>query len=421
MTIAPATCCIVGGGPAGMMLGLLLARAGVRTAVLEKHADFLRDFRGDTVHPSTLRILDELGLLDRFLERPHQAVREMKAVFGDETVRVADLSGLPPRYAFVAFMPQWDFLDFLADQAEALPTFELHRNVEATGVRQDGEGRVTGVSWRRRGATPGAVGPEGTVDAGLVVACDGRGSTLRGAAELPVHDLGAPIDVLWFRVGRDAAEPGAEGGVFGRVAPGRFVVTLDRGSYWQCAWVIAKGGADAVRARGIEAFRREVAALAPTLGPRVDEIASFDDVKLLSVSLDRLERWWCPGLLCIGDAAHAMSPVGGVGINLAIQDAVAAANALVGPLLARGHAPDDALAAVQERRLFPTRVVQAVQKAVHANVLTPLLASGGPDAGAVLEPPLPVRLVGRTPMLQRLLARGIGMGVRPEHVAAAFR
>ena len=254
-----------------------------------------------------------------------------------------------------------------------------------------------------------------------MVACDGRRSTLRAASGLAVHDLGAPIDVLWFRIGRDQATAHGGGAAFGRVAPGRFVVTLDRGDYWQCAWVIAKGGFDAIRARGLDAFHREIAALAPDLAQRVGDVASFDDVKLLSVSLDRLERWWRPGMLCIGDAAHAMSPVGGVGINLAIQDAVAAANLLVPALRAGGRVDDAALTAIQQRRLFPTRVVQTVQAAIHRNVLVPLLDEAGADpATAAVAPPWPVRMVGRVPTLQRLLARGIGMGLRPEHVDVAM-
>ena len=399
-TATDADCCIAGGGPAGMMLGYLLARAGVRTVVLEKHADFLRDFRGDTVHPATLRVLDELGLLDAFLERPHQKMRRVSVVFGDERVTLADFSGLPERYAFIAFVPQWEFLDFLADAAEALPTFTLHRRHAATGLAWRGD-RVGGVQAR---------GPDGerVVRAACNVAADGRHSTLRAAAGLEATVVGAPIDVLWFRVARD---PGTGDDALGRLAPGRMAVTIDRGDYWQVAYVIPKGGAEALRARGLAAFKVDAATVAPVLASHIDrDVASWDDVKLLSVAIDRLERWWRPGLVCIGDAAHAMSPVGGVGINLAIQDAVAAANVLAGPLLRRTLADAD-LQAVQARRLFPARATQAVQVQVQNALVLPTLG-----ARAALEVPLAARVVARVPALQRLLARGIGMGVRAEHV-----
>jgi 2-polyprenyl-6-methoxyphenol hydroxylase-like FAD-dependent oxidoreductase len=395
-----AECCIAGGGPAGMMLGYLLARAGVRTVVLEKHADFLRDFRGDTVHPSTLRVLDELGLLETFLERPHQKLRRVSLVVGDERVTMADFSGLPERYAFIAFMPQWEFLDFLADAAEALPAFTLRRRHVATGLVREGD-RVVGVR---------AESPEGgvVVRAGCNVAADGRHSALRAAAGLPATTIGAPIDVLWFRVRREA---GTTDDALGRLAPGRMAVTIDRGDYWQVAYVIAKGGADGLRARGLDAFKADAIAVAPVLARHIDrDVASWDDVKLLSVAIDRLERWSLPGLLCIGDAAHAMSPVGGVGINLAIQDAVAAADRLVEPLR-RGTPSERDLEAVQARRLFPTRVTQALQVQVQDLLVMPTL--GARDA---IEVPLPARIVSRVPALQRLLARGIGMGVRAEHV-----
>ncbi len=394
-------CCIAGGGPAGMMLGYLLARAGVRTVVLEKHDDFLRDFRGDTVHPSTLRILDDCGLLDAFLERPHQKLRRVGAAFGEQTLTIADFSGLPERYAFIAFMPQWEFLDFIADEARKLPAFTLRMRVAATGLMEEG-GAVVGVK---------AQGSEGDIEvrAALTVGADGRHSTLRDAAALPVEHVGAPIDVLWFRVGRD---PGDGEAPLGRVVPGRFIVTLDRGDYWQCAFVIDKGGADRTRARGIEAFRAEVAAAVPVLAPHVGDIASFDDVKLLVVAVDRLTRWSRSGLLCIGDAAHAMSPVGGVGINLAIQDAVAAANALAAPLRA-GTVDADALDAVRRRRLWPTRVTQAMQVQIQNNVLVPALSAA---PGGEVHAPWPMQLVSHVPLLQRSVARLLGMGVRPERV-----
>ena len=393
-------CCIVGGGPAGMMLGYLMARAGVDTVVLEKHADFLRDFRGDTVHPSTLRIVDELGLRDDFLRLPHQKLRRLTGLFGDEAVRLGDFSGLPERYAFIAMMPQWDFLNFLADRGRALPHLQIRMRSQAEGLIER-DGRVVGVRGRD---VDGAF----EIRAALTIGCDGRHSTVREAAGLPREDIGAPIDVMWFRIPRDAGELDD---TLARVTPGRIVVTLDRGDYWQCAFVIAKGAAESLKARAIEDFRAEVAKAAPILAPHVDAIASWDDVKLLSVSVDRLTRWSRPGLLCIGDAAHAMSPVGGVGINLAIQDAVAAANALAEPL--RDDALVDAdLDRVRERRLFPTRVTQAFQVQMQRNVLAPVI-SGENDT---LEVPWPMRMLTALPVLQRLLARVVGMGVRPEHV-----
>jgi len=400
-TTAPVQCCIAGGGPAGMMLGFLLARAGVRTVVLEKHGDFLRDFRGDTVHPSTLRIIDELGLLDAFLERPHRKLEVVGGWFGDEHVQLGDFRGLPARYAFIAMVPQWEFLDFIADHAKALPTFTLRMRAEATGLLEEG-GRVVGVRGR------GDCG-EFAVRADCTVACDGRHSTLRAAAGLAVDDLGAPIDVLWFRVARDAAETDTS---LARIVPGHFVVTIDRGDYWQCAFVIAKGGADALRARPVAEFRAQVAAAAPILAAHVDaDVRSWDDVKLLTVVVDRLKQWSKPGLLCIGDAAHAMSPVGGVGINLAVQDAVATANLLAAKLRS-GTVGDGDLDAVRRRRLWPTKATQAAQLAIQNNVLVPVMSRADPT----LEVPLPMRIVTAVPALQRVFARLLGMGVRPEHV-----
>jgi 2-polyprenyl-6-methoxyphenol hydroxylase-like FAD-dependent oxidoreductase len=394
-------CCIVGGGPAGMMLGTLLARAGVRTLVLEKHADFLRDFRGDTVHPSTLRIMDELGLLERFLERPHQKLEVIGGWFGKEHVQLGDFRRLPARYAFIAMMPQWEFLDFLADHARTLPAFDLRMRTEATGLLEEG-GRVVGVRARSAGA-------ELEFRADCTIACDGRRSTLRAAAALAVEDLGAPIDVLWFRVARDPAELDNS---LARVAPGHFVVTIDRGTYWQCAFVIAKGGADALRARPIAEFRAQVVSAAPLLAPHIDaDEGTWDDVKLLTVAVDRLTQWWKPGLLCIGDAAHAMSPIGGVGINLAVQDAVAAANLLATKLRA-GTVGDADLAAVQRRRLWPAKATQAAQLAIQDNVLVPVMSG----ADSELTVPLPMRVLTAVPLLQRAMARLLGMGVRPEHV-----
>ncbi len=393
------TCCIAGGGPAGLVLGLLLARAGVDVIVLEKHADFLRDFRGDTIHPSTLEVMHELGLLDEFLRRPHQEMRQIAAQFGDTRYIVADFSHLPTRCKFVAFMPQWEFLDFIALHAKRRANFRLLMACEATGLIEHKE-RIAGVRARARGA-------DVEIAADLSVAADGRHSVLRHAAGLEVMDFGAPIDVLWLRVSKQPSDPAES---FGRFDAGRLLVQIDRGDYWQCAFVIAKGSFDAVRERGLDALRAEVARLAPHLAGRVSELKSWDDVKLLTVAVDRLKRWHRPGLLCIGDAAHAMSPVGGVGINLAIQDAVAAANILSGPL-ADGRLRDGDLARVQTRRLFPTRVTQGVQVAAHNRLIAPLLAAKGP-----IKPPLPLRLLQRFPVLRRIPARMIGLGVRPEHV-----
>jgi len=397
-------CCIVGGGPAGMMLGLLLGRAGVDTVVLEKHADFLRDFRGDTVHPSTLRVIDELGLYDAFMRVPHQRLDHLSGVFGGERVRVADFAGLPARYGFIAFMPQWDFLDFLAAEAAKLPHLQVAMRSQADALIEE-EGRVAGV----RGS--GENGPF-EVRAALTVGCDGRHSTVRPAGGLEMLEVGAPIDVLWFRVGRTES---TFDDALARVSPGRMVVTIDRGDYWQCAYVIAKGEAEALRARGIEAFRVDVAEAAPVLAGRVGDIASWADVKLLTVTVDRLRHWSRPGLLCIGDAAHAMSPVGGVGINLAVQDAVATANALAVMLRAGGASLvdiDAALDNVRRRRLLPTQLTQALQVQVQNRLLAPVLS--GEESG--LEVPWPVRVMNARPGLQRLLARVVGMGFRPEHV-----
>jgi 2-polyprenyl-6-methoxyphenol hydroxylase-like FAD-dependent oxidoreductase len=393
-------CCIAGGGPAGMMLGYLLGRAGVETLVLEKHADFLRDFRGDTVHPSTMQIMHELGLLDEFLKRPHSEIATFSAEIGETSYKIADLRHLPAACKFVAFMPQWDFLDFLAEQGRRFPSLEVMMQVEVTGLATS-QGRVTGVKAKT---------PQGPLDirADLVVGCDGRGSTVRTAAGLAVQDLGAPIDVLWFRLSK---RPGDPSEVLGHLGHGKMVVTIDRSDYWQCAYVIQKGGIDAVRAKGIAAFRDSVAEGARFLSDRVDELRSLDDLKLLSVSVDRLTSWSRPGLLCIGDAAHAMSPVGGVGINLAIQDAVATANLLAAKLKA-GTLEDDDLDRVRRRRLFPVKVTQALQVAIQNRVLEPVISGGDRAVSA----PLPIKLLDAIPWLRRFPARIIGMGVRPEHV-----
>lgn len=390
--------CVVGGGPAGMMLGYLLARAGLATTVLEKHADFLRDFRGDTVHPSTLRLLDELGLLDDFLRRPHQRLEEIAADVGGRRYRLADFRGLPRRYGYIAFMPQWEFLDFLAEKAAKCPEFRLLRSTEALDLIER-DGRTCGVRARH--------GDEETdIYCHLIVGCDGRGSTIRDAAGLPVKTLGAPIDVFWFRVPR---APDDQDETLGRFLPGRFMVTIDRGDYWQCAWVIPKGGAEAIRSQGIERFRAAVAGVVPRLKPQLDAISSFDDVKLLSVAVDRLERWAKPGVLCIGDAAHAMSPIGGVGINLAIQDAVATANLLV-PALRGGNVDAALLDRVRQRRLLPVRVIQRFQLFVQDRFLSPVLS------GSAGRAPLILAVADRFLPLRRLLARFIGIGIRAEHI-----
>jgi 2-polyprenyl-6-methoxyphenol hydroxylase-like FAD-dependent oxidoreductase len=393
-------CCIAGGGPAGMMLGFLLARAGISVLVLEKHADFLRDFRGDTIHPSTLEVMYELGLLDEFLQRPHQEVRRLGAQIGDKSVEVADFTHLPTHCRFIAFMPQWDFLDFLAEHAKRFPAFQLKMEAEARDLTVD-SGVVTGLL----ATTPRR---EIRVRADLVVAADGRHSTLRERAGLDVLDIGAPMDVLWMRLSRRSGDPGQ---ILGRIDTGRILVMLNREDYWQCAFVIPKGGFDEIRARGLPALRQEIAGLAPYLRDRVDELKDWSDVKLLSVSVDRLRAWHRPGLLCIGDAAHAM-PIGGVGINLAIQDAVAAANILT-PRLLQGSVSQRDLEAVQRRREFPTRATQRLQMVLQNRVIGRVLAST-----AKMSPPFLVRLLGWVPLLRRLPARLIGLGFRPEHVSA---
>lgn len=391
-------CCIAGGGPAGMMLGLLLARAGVPVVVLEKHADFLRDFRGDTVHPSTLELMAELGLLDDFLRRPHNRVTTLTGQIGSERVTIADFRHLPTRCKFVVLMPQWDFLDFIADTARRYPSFDLRMQAEAVGLLEDKD-RVTGV----RAKTPDG---EIAIQADLVIGADGRHSTLRQAAGLAVDDIGAPMDVLWYRLSRHADDPDE---TFGHIEAGQMMVMLNRGDYWQCAFVIAKGSIDQLKARGLPAFRDRVAAMSPFVRDRLDEIADWDHVKLLTVAVDRLQRWWRPGLLCIGDAAHAMSPIGGVGINLAIQDAVAAANILARPLRER-RVTDDDLMAVEKRRTFPTRATQRVQVAIQNSVISAVLS------GKTMRVPFVVRLLQWIPLLRVIPAYLVGVGVRPEHV-----
>ncbi|MFB9266491.1 FAD-dependent oxidoreductase [Bradyrhizobium erythrophlei] len=393
-------CCIVGGGPAGMMLGYLLGRAGIDVVVLEKHADFFRDFRGDTVHPSTLQVMDELGLIDGFLKLPHQKLQKMDGIFGGTSVRIADLSHLKVKYPFIAFMPQWDFLNFLRESGKRFASLKVLMSTEATDLIRRGD-VIAGV----RAQTPD--GPI-AIEADLTVACDGRHSTVRDRAGLVVEEIGAPMDVLWFRAGR---RPDETERVFARVEPGRMMVTFDRGDYWQCAYVIAKGQYEAVKARGLSALLDDVVRMAPILKAGVAEVKSFDDVKLLTVAINRLARWTRPGLLCIGDAAHAMSPIGGVGVNLAVQDAVATANILAARL-ARGCPSEDELDAVRRRREFPVRVTQRVQVIAQNNIISLALKSGGQP----LKVPLPVRLISAVPWLQGVTARFVGLGARPEHV-----
>jgi 2-polyprenyl-6-methoxyphenol hydroxylase-like FAD-dependent oxidoreductase len=397
-------CCVAGGGPAGVMVGFLLARAGIATLVLEKHRDFLRDFRGDTVHPSTLEVMAELGLLDSLLAIRHQELREIHAQIGDTEIQLADFSRLPTRCRFLALMPQWDFLEFLAAQGRRYPEFQLRLQAEVKDVVEE-QGRVTGVLVES---------PEGTsrVAADLVIAADGRHSTIRARAGLEVQDLGAPIDVLWMRLSKMPQDPPQS---LGRFNYGRLLVMIDRGDYWQCGYVIRKGRFAELRARGIESFRGDLARVAPFLDDRLRELEDWDDVKLLSVAVDRLKRWWKPGLLCIGDAAHAMSPIGGVGINLAIQDAVAAANLLARPLL-EGRLSTRHLEAVQRRRMFPTRVTQGIQVILQERVLDRVLGRDEP-----VQAPWPLRLFNRWPWLRRIPPRVIGIGVRPEHVRSPAR
>ncbi len=393
------TCCIVGGAPAGMMLGFLLARAGIATIVLEKHADFLRDFRGDTIHPSTLQAMDDLGLLDQFLALPHQEARELSGKIGDTTVPLADFSHLPGSAKFIALMPQWHFLDFLARQAARYPAFRLIMQAEVDGLIEDA-GVVRGVTAR----TPN--GPL-SITADLTIGADGRHSIVRAKAGFTPSNIGAPMDVLWFPISR---HPDNSDETFGRIDNGQILVLLQRGDYWQCAYVIAKGGFDRMKTQDISVLRQRLADLAPMLADRVAEVKSWDDLKLLTVAVDRLPLWHKPGLLCIGDSAHAMSPIGGVGINVAIQDAIAAANILSIPLR-QGPPTDNLLAAVQARREPAVKLTQAMQVFIQNRVISNILRGSG-----TIRPPWIVRLFIHIPWLRRLPARLIGMGFRTERV-----
>ncbi len=392
-------CVIAGGGPAGMMCGYLLARAGIDVWVLEKHKDFLRDFRGDTVHPSTLQILDELGILDEFLKRPHEKAVEITAEFGKDAFRVADMSQLPTRCKFVALMPQWDFLDFLAAEARKFPTFHLAMEAEVTELLTRRR-KITGVRVKT---------PDGSGDllARMVIGADGRHSTVRAKAKLKVKDIGAPFDVLWLRLPVEEGDPRQP---VGRFVGGTLFVMLFRGDYWQCAMIIPKGAFQQLKAEGLGGFHARLRTAAGFARDRVETIKSFDDVKLLTVTIDRLTRWARRGLLCIGDAAHAMSPVGGVGINLAIQDAVATAN-ILSPILRRRTPSLAELNRVQKRRQFPTRVVQTVQVFAQNNVLSPTIRNQ-----VTPKPPAILYLLNRWKWLRQWPARFIGIGVRPEHV-----
>jgi 2-polyprenyl-6-methoxyphenol hydroxylase-like FAD-dependent oxidoreductase len=393
------TCCIVGGGPAGVMLGFLLARAGVEVMVLEKHKDFFRDFRGDTIHPSTLELMYELGLLEEFLRQPHQQLTQITGHFGDQIVHIADFSTLPTHCKFLAFMPQWDFLNFLCGHAKKYPHFQIRMSTEVIDLLIEGE-RIVGVK---------AVTTDGPVEirANLVVGADGRSSTVREKAALEVIDLGAPIDVLWFRLSKQPNDPPL---AFGFVGKKQFMVLIDRGDYWQCAYIIRKGSFEERRARGLDAFCHGITRCTPFLGSRTSEIKTWDDVRLLSVKVDHLRTWHRDGLLCIGDSAHAMSPIGGVGINLAIQDAVATANLLAEKLRSRQIQESD-LRGVQQRRETPARLVQKVQVFLHKHLLERIF-----DSPETIQPPLPMQLLEKFPKLRSLPARMIGIGFRPEHI-----
>jgi 2-polyprenyl-6-methoxyphenol hydroxylase-like FAD-dependent oxidoreductase len=396
-------CCVVGGGPAGVMLGYLLARAGIKVTVLEKHKDFFRDFRGDTVHPSTLDVMHELGLLDGLLQIPHQRVTSVSARIGDFDFDAADFRLVPTRCKFVALMPQWDFLNFLSERAKRFDGFELRIEHEGTGLIRDGQ-QIAGVEARSH------AGPL-QIKADLVVACDGRHSTIRQSAGLSVQEFGVPIDVLWFRVSRQPQDPEQ---VLGNINYGKALILINRGEYFQAGLIIRKGTLEQIKAEGLAAFRQNISQIAPYLRDRVDEIEDWGQINLLTVQINRLRRWYLPGLLCIGDAAHAMSPAGGVGINLAIQDAVAAANILSAPLRA-GYVTDLILNRVQQRREFPTRVTQFLQVSAH-RALNAVFKTDGP-----IQAPWQLKVVDAWPGRKWIMGYVVGVGVRPEHVADGER
>jgi 2-polyprenyl-6-methoxyphenol hydroxylase-like FAD-dependent oxidoreductase len=397
------TCCVVGGGPAGVMLGYLLARSDVGVTVLEKHQDFNRDFRGDTVHPSTLELMYELGLLQDFLKVPHQKLTSVGGVFGDFAFKAADFSRLPTHCKFVALMPQWDFLNFLSGQAKQFPSFDLRMEYECVDVI-DGQNRIHGVR---------AQTPDGPLEilADLVIGCDGRHSTARKAAGFEVIEYGVPIDVLWFRVSRHTNDPEQ---LLGNINYGRALILIDRGDYFQAGLIIRKGSFAELKSEGLDNFRQIVRRIAPYLGDRVEELQEWEQIKLLTVQINRLRRWYRPGLLCIGDAAHAMSPAGGVGINLAIQDAVATANLLANPLR-EGRVTEWWLQQVQQRREFPTKVIQEVQVSAH-KAFQQVFRNPGPA-----KAPWQLKVATQIPGIQHVLARLIGMGVRPEHIKGATK
>jgi 2-polyprenyl-6-methoxyphenol hydroxylase-like FAD-dependent oxidoreductase len=396
--ILQTTCCVVGGGPAGIVLGYLLARSGVQVTVLEKHQDFFRDFRGDTVHPSTLEVLKELDLLQEFLDLPHEEVTSLGVIIGGSFFDVADFRHVPVTCKFVALMPQWDFLNFLSGHAKRFPSFQLLMQHEATDLIREGE-RITGVVAQHQGQAV-------RVHADLVVGCDGRHSITRRTAGMQIIEHGVPVDVLWFRMSRKPDDPAQ---VLGNVNYGKAMILINRSDYFQAGLLIAKGSYDEIRARGLDAFRAGILELAPYLGDRVNELRDWEQVQILTVQINRLRRWYRAGLLCIGDAAHAMSPAGGVGINLAIQDAIATANLLTAPLQER-CCPESVLAAVQNRRELPTRVTQAVQILAHRG-LARAFKNPGP-----IQPPWQLKAISRIPGIHRALGYAVGMGMRPEHV-----
>ncbi|MFC8132429.1 FAD-dependent oxidoreductase [Streptomyces sp. NPDC057302] len=398
------TCAIAGAGPAGMMLGMLLARAGVETVVLEKHGDFLRDFRGDTVHASTMRLMGELGLLDAFTKLAHQRIHHLQVTTDDGTYKLMDFRRLPGKFKYITFLPQWDFLDFLLAEAEKYPNFRILRNSEVTGVIEDGE-RVTGLRYRD------AEG-ERELRADLTVAADGRRSALRETAGLKSRVFGSGMDILWFQLTKKPDDPG---GMVGRLSDGQLVVRIERQAHWQVAYTVRKDGYDEVRARGLDWFRENLAELVPFLADRVHEVGSWDDVKVLDVQIDRLDRWWRPGMLCIGDSAHTMSPIMGVGINLALQDAVAAANRIAGPLR-EGRLTDKHLESVQRRRTLPTVGTQRLQRFLQSRFLEPWVRGEGKSTTPVV-----LRILKRLPVLQAGPARTMAIGMRPEHPVPALR